>query len=62
MTVEQGIRKALRNNGTSTGSALAKTLGVSKAIAYRVLKRIAKKKGKVRQGAVGPLAALWVLK
>jgi Mn-dependent DtxR family transcriptional regulator len=62
MTVEEGIKKALRNGGTSTAAALAKSLGVSKAIVFRTLKRIAAKKGRVRQGSVGPLAALWVLK
>ena len=61
MTVEENIRKILRNSST-TAEAMAKSLGVSRAIVFRTLKRIGKKKGHVRQGSVGPKAALWVLK
>ena len=45
-----------------TAKALSKRLGIGKVYCFRILHRIAKKSGKVREGRTGPLATTWVLR
>jgi hypothetical protein len=61
MTITEKITKALAEKPT-TAKALEKRFRISKMNTFRILHKIARKKGKVREGSSGPLSVVWELR